>query len=48
MIYHYGFSQTPNSENVVDLVASYRATDDVNFILVHYPGITQNTVNVSD
>jgi hypothetical protein len=46
-MYHYGFSQTTSSENVVDLVAAYRSTDDVNFILVHYNGITQNTVGVS-
>lgn len=48
VIYHYGFSQTPNSENVIDLVAAYRSTNDVNFILVHYNGLTQNTVGVSD
>ncbi|KAG5682564.1 hypothetical protein PVAND_011909 [Polypedilum vanderplanki] len=44
VIYHYGFTQTPNSAVVQDVVNAYTQRNIVNFVLVHYDGITTNSI----
>jgi Lipase len=45
VVYHYGFSQTENSDNVRDIVNSYVSANNVNFIWIFYDNLTTNTVN---
>ena len=44
VVYHYGFSQTESSDNVMDVVDAYNTKDNVNFILIFYDRLTTNTV----
>jgi pancreatic lipase-related protein 2 len=45
VIYHYGFSQTENSDNVLEIINAYVSTDIANFVLIYYDNLTTNTVN---
>jgi pancreatic lipase-related protein 2 len=44
-IYHYGFSQTENSDNVREVVNAYVGANTFNFVLIFYDNLTTNTVN---
>lgn len=44
MIYHYGFSQSDTSDNVLDVIRSYNSHGDFNFILIYYLSATTNIV----
>lgn len=47
VIYHYGFTQTPETQSVIDTIEAYLTFGDVNFILVNYASIATNTLPVS-
>jgi pancreatic lipase-related protein 2 len=44
VIYHYGFSQTENSDNVREIIDAYVTHGNANFILIFYDNLTTNTV----
>ena len=44
VIYHYGFSETPATDSVQDIVNSYVQVDNVNFFLIFYDNLSTNTV----
>lgn len=44
VIYHYGFSQTENSDNVREVIDAYITHGNANFILIFYDNLTTNTV----
>lgn len=43
--YHYGFTQTENSDNVRDVIDASLTHGDRNFFLIYYLSITNNTSN---
>lgn len=43
-IYHYGFSQTENSDNVREVINAYVGANTFNFIFIFYDNLTTNTV----
>ena len=43
-LYHYGFTQTEDTDNVVDVINSYTATGDANFFLIYYLRTATNVV----
>lgn len=45
VFYHYGFSQTPNSENVRDVIDSSVLRNDRNFFLIYYLNVNTNVAN---
>lgn len=42
--YHYGFSQSETTDNVVEVIRAYNSNPDHNFFLIYYLSITTNTV----
>lgn len=47
VIYHYGFTQTPETPSVVEVIQAYLTFDNVNVVLVNYASLTTNTLPVS-
>lgn len=47
VIYHYGFTQTPQTQSVVDVIEAYLRFGNVNFVLVNYASVATNTLPVS-
>lgn len=48
VIYHYGFTQTPVTQSVMEVIQAYLSFGNVNFILVNYESVTTNTLPVND
>lgn len=48
VIYHYGFTQTPETQSVIEVIEAYLTFGNVNFILINYASLTTNTLPVSD
>jgi hypothetical protein len=48
VIYHYGFTQTPETQSVMEVIQAYLSFGDVNFILVNYESVTTNTLPVNN
>jgi hypothetical protein len=46
VIYHYGFTQTPETQSVVEIIQAYLSFGNVNFILVNYESVATNTLPV--
>lgn len=44
VFYHYGFSQSDDSDNVRDVIDSYLAHGNVNFVLIYYLRVTTNVI----
>lgn len=47
VIYHYGFTQTPETQSVIEVIEAYLNFGNVNFVLVNYDSVATNTLPVS-
>lgn len=44
VFYHYGFSQTENSDNVVEVINAYTTAGHSNFFLIYYLSVATNVI----